>query len=318
MSKFEVLDPLIEKFNKDIFESNLDSIDAYINEEYFIQTVSNNSESSIYKFILVSRMNVDDELRYKLFKKMYNSVVEDKKWRICQSLSCDNFYDYCRDQKLRIDSLIKKDNKEKDNTEKDNINWLMNTCLVEMLTSDNPNLLNIKYLNNDLPANDANHFYDLTTSILLSKVSSIPLQNIIDIFVNNYKFVYFFLGDDEYNRFFKSVFDSYSNEERIKIAKSTINKILNSCYEKYYAIACLVFRLTNVEDYENKIESLPTVDEFWNILHCENVDRFPTYIPNVAEIYSCYYYRNANTFLLSTIKNHFDNPEVDLKSEKNP
>lgn len=270
MTNFERIDELIVKFQRDLASEDINSIIEYIDEPGFITTLVNNSESSRLYFYAVSKISGDGE--YDLFSLMYEKISNDKKWRICDNKNLKDFYSECRSSSWS--ALNFKVNQKKIEPAKvDDFEWFMNSVVSEMLNDETPNFRNIEYYNDGLQPESLDEFYRIVKNYLLRNIQMLSLKKLCLIMYKNYKFLYYFMGDPEYDDYFKEIFDHFSREERTKNAELLFLRPITD-YSKYVGLFCLKRRLNNYDFAEPTMSEdiFVTMNQNLRYENCENTD----------------------------------------------
>lgn len=163
----------LQKYDDDCESNNLESLLTYLFDPFFMVTISNNSENSLYKFRFVTAVDMSDELKYDIFKSFYDSMHETKKVTILNNMSFEQFYDEYRNIKHKfrpkVEEKIVSNSRyvlsNYDKTNRDDAKYILNSILSDMLTSETPNFRNVKYYVEE--CEDLITYYEITIKLLL-------------------------------------------------------------------------------------------------------------------------------------------------------
>lgn len=257
------IDEYVQRFNRDCKNNNLDSLLQYIYDPLFISTISNNSETIEKSFIYLTAITMSLEMKEDIFRRIYASILPCKRWRILggEFVTFEDFFDKYKNKKhVFVEKILS--NKEREMQE---IKFILDTLLNDMLTSESLNYKNIRHYC-DCEEGDIETYYNTTIDLIIKYRHRISFEKLIKKMIKYEKYLYFFMDNEEYPKYFKRIFDLYDMSNLKEIVKSLhplIYYILYDIdYEKFSSRYSLVLRL--ILEYRSKKENITSNDDLFN------------------------------------------------------
>lgn len=282
------INQFISKFNEDCKNNNLKSLLTYIYDPLFLTTISNNSENSWKNFCYITAIDMNDDTKEDIFIDIFFSIDGTKMEKITgnQNTNFNQFYEKYKNMKYKFEE----ENIEDESNERKRYNdckFILNSIFVEMLTSEKPNINNIRYYKECSDGID--DFYNKTIELLIEYKEYYTFKNLIGIMSLYTKYLYYFLDENIYPLYFKRLFDCFS---LIEIESSLDNIIsidfLYKDYDEYYGLFYLYNRINSYcIANRNKFDLSKENDIFQsNLNKIVSEEQFNEFIEENNEVYS--------------------------------